>query len=288
MNKLLLAGAFLLLGTVVLVGCHPTKKTAGGKAKTEKTSSRKKKKAKADTAMAVVPLSPATASDAVSQRLDVLSGVNATFQTFSGKAKAKLTRGDESNEFTANIRIRHGQAIWINISLGGIWNVARVYITPDSVRMLNFLQKSAKLLPFSEAGKLLPFPVSFSDLEALLLGYAPAPSAGSSTLILANNGSLELQTTNTNGTAQRIYFALPDTAFRRYEIGSISGAAQAFSLRMAVENPTGDVEHLFYKNRAASWETPAGNGSLMLDFDAPQWDGEVSMPFSVPKNYERN
>ena len=63
------------------------------------------------------------------------------FTTFSGRAKSVLAiNGKERYDVTANVRIVHDEAIWISVTaLMGI-EVARVLITPDSVKIINRLQ----------------------------------------------------------------------------------------------------------------------------------------------------
>ncbi len=292
MNKALITGLLLATGALLAAGCHTSKKATDGKSKTGKTAKKDKKKADGKTtdttAVAVGPGAAALslADLALAQRLNERAGFSGNFQTFSGKAKAKLDRDGESNEFTANIRIRNGEAIWINISaLGGLVNVARIYVTPDSVRLVNFLQKNARLLPFAEAGNLLPFPVTFPDLQALLLGYAPT------TTVLEPRGMQTLPdrllvfNTTAHG-EQTHFFSLPDTVLSGYGIMRMTGGKEPLTLSMMLRNFSGDSSLPFYRERTATWQGQGKSGELQLQFDAPQWNSDVSMPFSVPKGYE--
>jgi hypothetical protein len=300
MNKVWVGTALLVL--VVAASCQTTKKTTRTtpeppKSETVRTSKKVagRKKAAKDVPVPPVPNSPLPtpvdpANAALGERLDRLSGIPLAFQTFSGKAKAKLTRGDESNEFTANIRIRQGKAIWINISaLGGMVNVARLYVTPDSVRMINFLQKTATLLPAAEAGKLLPVPVSFPELQALLLGYPPlsAPAPEQPVARIHRSGDTLLRQLGTPELLQTDFFTLPDSVFRGYELVR-NALRQPFSLQMVLSDLSQEGNRRFYKERMARWSAAASTGELRMEFDSPQWDSELSMPFSVPKSYKLN
>ena len=93
------------------------------------------------------------------------------YNTFSGKAKMEYASKDGKKEFTAFIRIRKDSAIWINVTAAaGMVSVARIYITPDSLFLLNHLQKEAYKMAVADAGKLLPIPVSFSLVQNLFIG----------------------------------------------------------------------------------------------------------------------
>lgn len=275
MNKVLITGIFVAAVAVLSGSCHSSKKT----------SSKIGKKGAVTRIDTTGTASTTEASDlALACRLNQQAVSFPDFKTFSGKAKAKLDREGESHEFSANIRVRKGEAIWINVSaLGGLVNVARLYITPDSVRMINFLQKNARLIPVSEVGNLLPFPVSFGDLQALLLGYAPGAAALQPRRMEANPAQLMVFNTSEPG-EQIHFFSLPDSVLTGYSILRTAGG-QTASLSMLLRQLTAEGGFRFHRERTVSWNDAGKEGSLQLHFDAPQWNTNISMPFSVPKGY---
>src|SRR5690606_19867046 len=94
-----------------------------------------------------------------------------SFSTFKGKAKMSYGNGSMAQEFTANIRMARDSIIWIHVTAGmGLVNVARIFITPDSFRMLNYLDKSGMALHISEANQLLPAEVDFKVLQSFIIG----------------------------------------------------------------------------------------------------------------------
>ena len=282
MNKVWIKGLAALLSLGLLTSCHSSKKATGNATAPKE---KKRKKAKTDTVVIAVPAGPSTADLALARKLNEKALFSGNFQTFSGKAKARLDNNGESNEFSANIRIRKSEAIWINVSaLGGLVNVARVYITPDSVRMVNFLQKNARLLPFSEAGNLLPFPLSFADLEALLIGYAPAAAGLQPRGVQALPDRLLVFNTTATG-EQTHFFSLPDTVLSGYGVSLQMKDAEPVAFSMALRGLLKDGIFPFFRERTATWQTGEKRGELQLSFDNPQWNGNISTPFSVPKGY---
>ena len=65
------------------------------------------------------------------------------FNTLALKGKADLDINGEQNNVNMNIRIQKDKKIWVIITAaGGIVEVARAMITPDSLLLLNKLQKT--------------------------------------------------------------------------------------------------------------------------------------------------
>lgn len=94
-------------------------------------------------------------------------------QWFSGKALVSYTADNKSQSFTANIRMKRDSVIWASITPGLGIEVARVMITPDSLKVLNRLDQTYQQSHFSQLSKMLNSPLKFSHLQALLLGNYP-------------------------------------------------------------------------------------------------------------------
>ncbi|MGN5955017.1 DUF4292 domain-containing protein [Sphingobacterium lactis] len=95
---------------------------------------------------------------------------NLNYHTFSGRAKAKVQMGKDSQNVTLNLRIDRGKAIWISVTaLLGI-EAARVMITPDSVKIMNKMQGEYIAKPFSYIYKYTNPNISYKMLEDILLG----------------------------------------------------------------------------------------------------------------------
>lgn len=93
------------------------------------------------------------------------------FNTFAAKVKVDFTGADgKKPDFTANIRIKKDSVIWVNVSaLLGI-DVMRLMITPDSVKLINKMEKTVQLRSVSYLQELAKIPFSFKELQALLIG----------------------------------------------------------------------------------------------------------------------
>lgn len=95
---------------------------------------------------------------------------NLNFITFSGRAKAKVQYGEETQNVTLNVRMERDKAIWISVTaLLGI-EAARALITPDSVKIMNRLQSEYVSKPFSYIYRYTNPGITFRMLQDILMG----------------------------------------------------------------------------------------------------------------------
>src|ERR1043165_3661696 len=119
-----------------------------------------------------VPVTPVdTAELVLLQALLPHWNTKTSWTTFSGKAKMHYEGKGSSYDFTSVIRMENGKSLWLSASiLGGMVEAARILITPDTIRIMNRLNKEVTILPFSAADSLLPVHADFNSLQALIIG----------------------------------------------------------------------------------------------------------------------
>src|SRR5215217_2150819 len=93
------------------------------------------------------------------------------FETFSAKVKVDFEGSDgKKNDFNAFIRLRKDSVLWVSINaLLGI-EAFRILITPDSVKMLNKLDKVAQVRSLSYLQEVTQLPFDFYTLQELIVG----------------------------------------------------------------------------------------------------------------------
>lgn len=94
------------------------------------------------------------------------------FNTFSGKAKVQFEdKNGRQPDAIATIRMQKDSIIWISLS-STFLNIeaVRIMITPDTLMLINKLEKTADLHPFSYIQNLAQFPLTFSMLQDILIG----------------------------------------------------------------------------------------------------------------------
>lgn len=94
---------------------------------------------------------------------------NLDFYTFSGRAKTKIELDKKVHDVTLNVRIERDKAIWLSVSAILGVEVARVMITPDTVKILNKLQGEYIVKPFEYIYNYTNRGITFAILQDLLM-----------------------------------------------------------------------------------------------------------------------
>lgn len=206
------------------------------------------------------------------------------YADFSGKAKCHYEGKGNKQDFTANIRMKEGKEIWVSVTaLGGIVQVARILITPDSFKLVNYLENSYMLMPLSEAKKVLPVPMDFTILQNLIVGNV-LKKEGQFTDATDFGGSLSLQVDGADFIQQATYNKI-DSTLRSLQMRSVGN-----------NNTTGMIQYGNYEKRSNQTISMSraininNNGEqyfLEMNFTNIDLDRVVDMPFSIPSKYER-
>lgn len=202
------------------------------------------------------------------------------FISFSTKAKSHFEGKGESNDFTANIRILKDQKIWVSITALGLVEVARALITPDTIMAIDRLHKTAYVLPFSEADKLLPFPIDFKGLQSLLMGDVLASSSNPNGII--DSGSTINLSFSDGRNGQKIVLSKVDSSLvNQYLVAPNVQLAATYSDFTSVDNRKIAQERLLHILNAGEPQT------LQMSYERIEFDKDVQMSFSIPSRYER-
>lgn len=114
-----------------------------------------------------------TVTSEVSSKAESINAINENafeFKTLSAKAKIDFNLNNSSNGANLNLRIRKDEVIWMSITaIAGI-EVARVMITPDSIKVYNRLQGEYLARPFNFISQYSNRRVDFQTLQNLLIG----------------------------------------------------------------------------------------------------------------------
>lgn len=128
---------------------------------------------KKDSVLIIVPDS-SSRNDSIRFMHDVYQAVEKNridFETFSAKVKVDFEGSDgKKNDFNAFIRLRKDSLLWVSVNaLLGI-EAFRVLITPDSVKVLNKLDKVVQLRSVSYLKEITHLPFTFMELQDLIVG----------------------------------------------------------------------------------------------------------------------
>jgi hypothetical protein len=225
--------------------------------------------------------SSATRANTKREKLAEIQSKQVTFNTFSGKAKAKLDINGNSNDVTLNIRMARDQKIWISITaIIGI-EVARAQITPDSIQVINRLQSVYLKKPFNYVYTYASRQINFKTLQSILIGNA-IPE------VLNTNSDLTPQGNNLviSGTMQDLLYKLllgPDMKVTQTNLNSKSATQSLQVTNKVFINADNRVIPSQVDLSSAS-----GNKKIQLNlrYTQAEFDKPLEYPFSIPKSYE--
>ncbi|HET9503425.1 MAG TPA: DUF4292 domain-containing protein [Hymenobacter sp.] len=232
-------------------------------------------------------LGPGTSTAAATVKTP--AGVKATitdFQYLSGKGKVHFTHGSTDQTANFNLRVRRDSAIWLSGSLIGIEGV-RALLTPDSVRVVNRLQKSYFAGDYAYLSQLLGVPVSYQQMQAILLGdYQPAPK-GAVPVVKAEGDNQNV----TYPQAPLVIEQLVSTATGRLQQLKVSESAAQRSLTVGYsdfQKPSGTELPFAFTTSVVGQQASAGTTTATLNFQKVEVGaGNLDFPFSIPKGYKK-
>jgi hypothetical protein len=204
------------------------------------------------------------------------------YKTFAGKAKMHYEAGDQKQDFTANIRIQKDHVIWVfATALGGIVPVARIYITPDSFKMINYLEKSVTMMKLEQAEALLPTPMDFHVLQNVIVGNV-MNKANPITNALHLSDTWVVASEN-DRYVQEVTFNKADSSIRSEQFTDKRQGGPTAKIQYANYVPVDN--RLFSFSRAINMSNAGVQYFLDMNYANMDFDRTIDFPFSVPKNY---
>jgi hypothetical protein len=222
----------------------------------------------------------APANNAGMDRLASVRNSQAKFNTLSGKAKAALAIGNNSNDVTMNIRIKNNEAIWVSVTAIAGLEVARALITPDSVKVINRLENEYIKKPFSYLYQFTNDKINFSTLQAVLVGNAILDFITPSTEVNITGAQAELK--NKIGT---LMYNLIVNDRSRITQANLADAAAGQSLAVSYGDFQAVSQQQVPHSIVMKSQAKSKNISLDLKFTKIELDVPVDIPFKAPDRY---
>ena len=265
---------FTLLAVIgILTSCRPTRKiqTAISKKDTVQT---------------------ATTNSA---RLDSLAFINSTLQsigrnrieynTFNAKVNIDYRDADDKNyDVNANVRMRKDSAIWISVNaILGI-EALRMLVTQDSVKILDKQNKLYTVRSVDYLQEVTALPLDLKILQDLLVGNPVFLDSNIVSYSKADNSVALLSLGR--WFKNLLTVSESDKTLQRSKLDD----------RDISKNRTADLTYSDYENKEGPlfatkrkiYIAEKKKLDIKLDFKQYSFNGEVSFPFSIPKNYKAN
>ena len=205
------------------------------------------------------------------------------FNTFSAKVKVSYEdAGGKQPDVNAFVRMKKGQAIWISVAATFLNIEAyRILITPDSIIMLNKMEKTIEQYPISYIRDRLSIPVNFEDAQRLIAGKVVL--AGDSVESVHEAGKFLQAIIALPNVYNRVYFTYPGLLLAR-QVASISQPGDRFTVNLLYDDYEKTTIGLFSVTRNIA--IPEKNQKLQLSFRQYEFNKELSLPFSRPEGYD--
>lgn len=244
---------------------------------------------KKDTSSAVI-VAGHTSSDSilrVKQTMDNIRSRHIDFKTFSAKIKVEYedSKGKQPN-VTAYVHIIKDSVIWISM-YATVFNIEafRVLITKDSVFLLDKINKEIQLRSMDYLQDVTGIPFDFKTLQDLLVGNPVFLDSNNivyykqtdNKILLATVGKYfkDLLTISNDSSAVLLHSKLDDVDINRNRTADLTYDDY--------DNSTG-INFSTYREITVSEKNKL---DIRLNYKQYDFNKELSVSFSIPKNYER-
>lgn len=239
-----------------------------------------------DTVAVVRPSVDSAALDSVrivNENLQMIKSNKIDFNTFSARIKMDYQGSDKKfNDITAFVRIKKDSAIWVSLNAVLGIEAVRVLITPDSVKVLDKLNKTIQYKDFQFLQDVTQLPINFSALQDLLIGN---PVFLHKTITETHRNETMFQVV----TSGEVFRNISDFDPKLFIIGKTRlQYVDTINPRMAVLE-YGAYEMNGSKKFATRRKVNVQDKKPMnidLDFKQINFDVPVNFPFSIPGNYK--
>ena len=203
------------------------------------------------------------------------------YEWFEGRSKMRYIDMTQNRSIKAIIRMKKDSLIWMSFQMFGIEG-ARVKMTPDSVYVLNRINKQYAIQPLSLVEDMINIPADFGALQALLVGNP----------ILYPEAEYNLVTKDS------VYILSTDTILNTtYNIQKKSYIVNSLTLKndkkqkieMSFEDyQTLENERIFSMLRDILISSPnKGNASVEIQYNKVTFDVPKSTSFNIPSSYKK-
>jgi hypothetical protein len=252
----------LVLAALALASCHRVPSSSG--------------KLGPGTSTAVVPIITPSG----------VKAANTNFQYLNGHGKVHFKRKDTDQSANFALRIKRDSAIWLSGSLLGIEGV-RALLTPDSVRVVNRLQKTYFAGDYAYLSQLLNVPVTYHQMQDILLGDYQAAPKGALPVVKTEGDNQAV----TYPQAPLILEQLVSTTTGRLQQLKVSESAAQRSLTVGYadfQKPTGTELPFAFTTNVLGQQGGNESTSATLNYQKVEvGSGHLDFPFSIPKGYAK-
>lgn len=224
----------------------------------------------------------APVNDTKAENLSALLAKELPYNTLVLKGKAELDINGDERSVTLNLRIKKDETIWFSVTaFGGTFEAARGIITPDSLLLMNRIDKNVIRKPFSYIHDYTNHQVNFGWLQAILTGNNIKELMVEKSNLKQENGVWLL-----NGTTSSLaYQMLFNTLLKPAEL-TLNDAQAAQGLKVIYDKYTPVNNALFPSSLKINSIVSNKKIGVAVEFVKIDHNVAVEFPFTVPKSFE--
>lgn len=206
------------------------------------------------------------------------------FNTFSAKVKVQYEdKNGKQPDFNAVIRMRKDSLLWISISATFLGIEAfRISITPDTLIILNKLDKTVERHPFSYVENIAHIPLSFSLLQDILIGNPVY--VGDSIVSYQETASQVMIGTVGYFFKNLLTFSKTNYLLERMKLDDIN-VNKNRTAGLLYESYEKNKDFDFSTNRSIS-VSEKSKVDIKIQFKQYEFNKDLSYTFTIPRNYK--
>jgi len=260
----------------IMAGCHTTRKVASIHSAFSK---------KDTSALLIVRQAERDSIQMVQQTLCSLQSKRIDFKTFSGKIKVEYedSHGKQPNT-TAYVRVINDSLIWVSL-YATVFNIEafRIIITKDSVIVLDKINKEAQIRTFDYLEEVTGIPLDYQTMQDIIIGNPVFMDSNivsykksGNRILLSTVGKYfkDLLTLTNDSSLLLLHSKLDDVDLTRNRTADLTYDDY--------DNKTG-VNFSTYREITVSEKNKL---DITLFYKQYDFNKDLSIPFSIPKNYK--
>ena len=208
------------------------------------------------------------------------------FNTFSGKVKVEYRGGDGKDyDFNAFLRMQKDSVIWVSINAALGIEAFRILITPDSVKVLNKLDKVAQFRSLSYLQEVTQLPIDFHTLQDIIIGNPVYFDRNNIVSVKSYDNAISMSSV---GNLFKHFITVSNTDY--VVLNSKLDDREPGRSRTAVleYNDYETKGNLHFSTKRKISVAEKSTLEVTLDYKQYDFNQTLGYPFSVPKNYKRN
>lgn len=203
------------------------------------------------------------------------------FKYLASKLSVKANLNGKQQNFNANMKWKKNEQIWLSFSILGFEGV-RISITPDSLKIIDRLNKQFYVEPFSYLNEKAGMDITFGELENILLGKIIKMDTKNAIYSVLENGNHQIKydgATISNLTNLDSIMHLPVDMTITDNSGRI--------LYVAFSNYVKKEGKLFSMNRLIKANDVMNKIEIDAKYEQIEVKDFLEFPFQINQNYTR-